>query len=204
MKKKILFGIVVFISLFIIFMLIKRYNTSFIDTIKYNKKTYYLLEYNTDIFTYYHNSNKYYEEDLIHPVTHNKWDVVYFNGDLFILNKEVKKAINYYKNDINYDWYVVFDNEDNEIRKTILINNKELSYLYNIEKEKERSTIVFKDIDMFADILKISKDGLVQGIITLVQVDGIWYYKTEIMTDDDREYVIKITDTLNEKINKLI
>lgn len=57
---------------------------------------------------------------------------------------------------------------------------------------------------MFADILKISKDGLVQGIVTLAQVDGKWYYKTEIMTDDDREYVIKIKESLNEKINKIV
>ena len=57
---------------------------------------------------------------------------------------------------------------------------------------------------MFCDIVKISKDGLVQGLIVLAKVDDNWYYKTEVMTDDDREYVIKLSKLLSEKINDLI
>ena len=56
---------------------------------------------------------------------------------------------------------------------------------------------------MFADILKVSKDGLVQGVTTLAKVKGNWYYKTEVMTDDDREYVLDIPKTLNEKIIRI-
>ena len=177
-----------------------------IDTIKYNGKTYVLLEYNLDIFTYYHNnsSNLYYEEDEIHLVPHEKWDVAYFNGDLFILDKQVKKATKYYTDDDNYDWYIAFDDGDNIYKKSISIDKEELVYLYNIENNKDKLTITFNDIDMFADILKISKDELTQGIVTLALVEGNWYYKTETMTDDDREYVVKICDSLNNKINNLI
>lgn len=57
---------------------------------------------------------------------------------------------------------------------------------------------------MFADIMKVSKDGLVQGITTLARVDGDWYYKTEKMTEDDKEYVVGIGDTLNKKINIML
>ena len=64
--------------------------------------------------------------------------------------------------------------------------------------------IIFDDIDMFCDIVKISKDGLVQGLIVLAKVDDNWYYKTEVMTDDDQEYVIKLSNSLSEKINDLI
>ena len=76
-------------------------------------------------------------------------------------------------------------------------------HLYNIENEERNDTITFSEIEKFASILKISKDSLVQGIITLVQVKEYWYYKTEIMTDDDREYVIKLPKSLNDKINNL-
>ena len=157
-----------------------------------------------DIFTYNHNSNNYYEEDIIHPVIHIKWDTIYFNGDLFILDKQVKKATKYYADDKNYDWYIVFDNEDSEVKKSISISKNELSYLYNMEEIERKNTITFDEIDKFADILKVSKDGLVQAIVTLAQVDDHWYYKTEIMTDDDREYVVKIIDSLNTKINNLM
>ena len=177
-----------------------------IDTIKYNGKTYVLLEYNMDIFTYNHNNsdNKYYEEDVIHPIVHKKWDIIYFNGDLFILNSQIKNATKYYNYDDNYNWYIVFEDNDLDINKNISISRDELVYLYDIEDIKDKITITFNDIDMFADILKITKDGIVQGIVTLAQVDGDWYYKTEIMTDDDREYVIRIKESLNEKINKLV
>ena len=204
MKKKIIkvLIVVIVVVIFSVFILIQKNNR--LDTIKYNGKNYVLLEYNMDIFTYNHNSNHYYEVDMIHPVVHNKWDTIYFNGDLFIVDKQVKKATRYYSDDKNYDWYIVFDIEDNEVKKSISINNDELSYLYKMDKIERNETIVFEQIDMFADILKVSKDGLVQAVVTLAQVDNYWYYKTENMTEDDREYVIKITESLNEKINNLI
>jgi hypothetical protein len=120
------------------------------------------------------------------------------------LDKQVNEATKYYSNDDNYEWFIVFDIEDNELKKGISINEKELDSLYNLDNEKRGKTIVFDDIEMFADVLKVSKDGFVQGVTTIAMVDGNWYYKTEVMTDDDREYVIKLSDSLSEKINDLI
>lgn len=205
MKKKLVKIFILVISLVILlvlFLVMNKNNDT--DTIKYDGKNYVLLEYNMDVFTYNHNSNSYYEEDIIHPISHNKWDVVYFNGDLFVLKNEISDAEKYYANDKNYDWYIVFDNEDEMIKKSVSISEKERSDLYNLETAKKSRTITFNDIDMFADILKVSKDGLVQAVIVLAQVDNDWYYKTEIITDDDKEYVVKISDSLNNKINDLM
>ena len=86
-KKFIIAGIIVIIVIiFVVFALIKV-KSSKMDIVKYHGKRYVLLEYKMDIFTYNHNSNNYYEEDMIHPIIHDKWDVVYFNGDLFVLDK---------------------------------------------------------------------------------------------------------------------
>lgn len=207
MSKTILKISIIIISFIVILVFCGLINKkSNIDTIKYDGKTYVLLEYNMDIFTYNHNNsnNMYYEEDVIHLVPHKKWNVVYFNGDLFILDKQVKKATKYYTDDYNYNWYIVFDDGDKVYKKNISLNKEELVYLYNIEDNKDKLTITFNDIDMFADILKISKDELTQGVVTLAQVDGNWYYKTEIMIDDDKEYVVKMSDSLNKKINDLM
>ena len=204
MNKKLITVIIISISIiFVIFGLIIKNKNIFIDTIQYKGETYILLEYNMDIFTYNHNSNNYYEEDIIHPVSHNKWNIIYFNGDLYILDKQIEEATKYYADDKNYKWYVVFDNEDKEIKKSISVNKNELLYLYSLEKIKRTKTIIFNDIETFASILKVSKDNTVQAIITLAQVGGLWYYKTEVMTDNNREYVIKIIDSLNDKINNL-
>ena len=59
-------------------------------------------------------------------------------------------------------------------------------------------------IDKFADILKISNDKLVQATINLVLVDETWYYKTEVMTDYDEEYIINLPDSLNLKLNYML
>ena len=98
MSKKIIriLLIVIVVGIFSVFVLIQKNNR--LDTIKYNGKNYVLLEYNMDIFTYNYHSNNYYEEDIIHPVTHN---IIYFNGDLFVLDKQVKESTKYYADDEN-------------------------------------------------------------------------------------------------------
>lgn len=170
------------------------------DTVKYKGKTYVLLEYNMDILTYNFNSNEYYEEDKIIPVSNDKWDVVYFNGDLFVLENQVDKATNYYADDSNYEWYIVFDKDDKEIMFPISLNEEEIKYLYNIENISKDKTIKFDDIKQFASIVKISKDDFIQALTVLVYCDESWYWKTEIMNDYDEEYVIELPKSINEKI----
>ena len=202
MKKKVVVILFILIIVILSFLFIKDDN----ETIIYKNKTYKLLEYNSDVFTYNFNNskNRYLEVDVIHPIKHDKFDIVYFKGDLFVLDKQVDSVIKYYSNDDNYNWYVDFDIDDEIIRKDILLSKEDIKYLYNLEDAKKSKTIVFDDIDMFCDIVKISKDGLVQGLIYLAKVDDNWYYKTEVMTDDDQEYVIKLSNSLSEKINDLI
>ena len=203
MKKHFLILLIISISFISVIFIITRNNNN-IDNIKYEGKKYTLLKYNNSIFTYYHTNyqNNYYEEDMIHKVPHDKWDIIYFNGDLYILNKQVKEANKYYADDQNYDWYVDFDYEDEIIREKIKLTKNEISNLYNLESANRDKTIIFDDIEMFADILKISKDKMVQALIVVAKVDNDWYYKTEIMTDEDREYVVKITDSINQKIKE--
>lgn len=178
----------------------KKIDTPLKDTIKYKGKTYVLLEYNMDILTYNFNSNEYYEEDKIIPVSNDKWDVVYFNGDLFVLENQVDEATNYYADDSNYEWYIVFDKDDKEIMFPISLNEEEIKYLYNIENISKDKTIKFDDIKQFASIVKISKDDFIQALTVLVYCDESWYWKTEIMNDYDEEYVIELPKSINEKI----
>ena len=201
-KKELIFIILVLVFLGIVFICIKKNNNKYVDTIKYEGKTYVLLEYNMDVFTYnYNNSNNtYYEEDIIHIVPNDKWNIAFFNGDLFVLENEVKEAAKYYSDDKNYEWFITFEKGDTEIKKSIDISKKELEYLYNIESINKTKTIVFEDIIEFVDIVKVSKDGFISALMTLIQhKDGI-FWKTEIMTDDDREYIVKLPDSLNKKI----
>ena len=204
MKKtmKIIIPLILIVFLLTISILITD-NNKYKDTITYKGKTYELLEHNMDIFTYFYNSNTYLEEDKIHKVSHNKWDILYFNGDLFVLDKQVKKTTKYYQDDKNYNWFITYERDDLLIEKEINLTKKELDYLYNIESIKKEQTMTFDDIKQFIDIEKVSKDNLIKGRTNFVNYQDSFYWKTEIMTDDDREYVIKLPKSLNDKINNL-
>lgn len=205
MKKimKIIIPLILIVFLLTISILITD-NNKYKDTITYKGKTYELLEHNMDIFTYFYNSNTYLEEDKIHKVSHNKWDILYFNGDLFVLDKQVKKTTKYYQDDKNYNWFITYERDDLLIEKEIDLTKKELDYLYNIESIKKEQTMTFDDIKQFVDIEKVSKDNLIKGRTNFVNYQDSFYWKTEIMTDDDREYIIKLPESINNKIFSLI
>ena len=208
MKKKLLINVgvvaVIFVLFCIIAVFIEKINDDNVNSIKYKGDSYVLLEYNEDIFTYNYNGNEYLEVDEIHELKHDKWKVIYQEGDLLFLDEDIKEATKYYTNDDNYDWFIVFNSGETELKKVISITDEELVVLNNLDRVKAEKTILFEDIELFADILKISKDGFVQGITTVALVEGNWYYKTEVMADDTREYVIPISESLNKKINDLL
>lgn len=200
MKKIFNKNVIVLLLSFIMIIFLMLKQESFKDTISYKGKTYVNLEYNMDIFTYGFNSNEYYEEDIIHPIKHKKWDAVYFDGDLYILDKQVKEAKKYYNDDNNYEWFIVFDINDEEVKKSISISKEELKYLYDMENKSRKDTMKFDDIKGFASIKKISKDNTVYALISLANYKDSWYYKTEVMNDNDEEYIIDLPESLNKKI----
>ncbi len=203
MKKsvlKIIFIIVAMSVLCCSWILIAKNCGKIRDVIEYNGKTYELLEYNMDIFNYNYNCNEYFEEDCIHPVSNKSWDAVYFNGDIFIAEKQVGKAIKHYASDKNYNWFVSFEKDDSEKRVPLSVTEEELEYLYNMENIQKTKTTTFDGIKQFASIVKESKDGFVFGLITLAHCEDSWFWKTEIMNDNDEEYIVPIPETLSKKL----
>lgn len=203
MKKRKLFIIIAAATAMIlccILIAVTKNENHYRDTVTYDGKTYELLEYNADILTYSYNSNDYFEIDEIHPISSEKHDAVYFNGDIFIEESQVEKAIRYYSDDNNYDWFAVIETDVGEIKKPLPVTQEELEYLYGMENMKRQKTIVFDDIKHFASIVKESKDGFVFALTTIVHCDNSWYWKTEVMSDDDREYVIPLPKSLCEKL----
>lgn len=179
------------------------------DTIQYQNKTYVNLEYPMDIFTYYFYSEQYFEEDTIYPVNNEHWEMVYNEGDLFVYEEQIENAIAYYADDDNYDWFVVFDEEDTERIHSLSLTTEELEYIYAMDSMdfKLAETMTFDEIKQFASIQKRSKDNSVYALISLAYCKDSWYWKTEIMDDNpeiELEYMIKLPDSLNEKLFLLL
>lgn len=206
-KRIIIFALIIVILVSSVVLLLKKENDNLIDTISYQGKTYVYLEYNADIFTYYYNSDDYYEVDVIYPISHDKWDMIYLEDDIFVLDKEVSEAKKYYADDSNYDWFFIVEDNEVETEFSISVSDEELKYLYNMENMKREETMLFTDIKKFGTLKKTSKDGFISSIITLAYYKDSWYWRTEIIDDskeNDPEYVIKLPESLNNKISKLL
>lgn len=208
MRKKIKIFVAVTIILIVSIILIFNTKSDFNDTITYNGKTYVYLETNMDVFNYEFNNynNEYYEVDVISEIPHDKWDLIYFNGDLFINKKEAKKAIKYYKSDNNYEWSLIVEKDEIENEFPILISDNELKYLYNMDNVKREETMLFEEIKKFGTLKKTSKDKTIYASICLAKFKDYWYYRTgtiDINKENDPEYVIKLPESLNKKIKDL-
>ena len=172
---------------------------------EYEGKKYFLIQYNSDIFNYDLTSDIEYEEDEICPIEKAKWDTVYYNGDLFIVETDVEKASRYYSDDQNYNWWVKIEepNSDSEYTANLTLSYAEREYIYNMENMDKNKTIFFEDIKKFATLAKTSNDGLITATTELVWCDDRWYWRSEIIDEGVEgwpEYIFKLPQTLNDRI----
>lgn len=179
------------------------------DSLTFQGNTYVLLEYNQDIFYYDRNADTYLEEEMIHELPHEKWDFIYYEGDLFVLDSMAEEANAYYKDDMNYTWSIEVDSEDmEEVSKYPLsISTEDLAAIYNFENEEKKDTLSFEDIEIFGTLKKTSLDGFIYGSTSLAFYEGVWYWRSEIIDESAEgwpEYVYKLPDTLNKQIASLM
>lgn len=202
MKKIILILIPIIL---VILSLIGIYNYKKItnDNIFYKMENYIYLDYKEDIFYYFYYNTEYIEEDQLLEVKHDKWKFLFYNEDLFIREKDYKDAKEYYDNDKNYSFYLNIEEEYSSTTYPIDIYKDELQKIYNMNNIINKDTLKFEDIEKHGSLTKKSKDGKITGIISLAYVKNNWYYRTEIMNDNDEEYVVKLPNTLNKRLNDI-
>lgn len=197
MKNKLLFVIILFAIMIIIGCLLFFTGDRYDYVIEYNGKKYVYLEYNSDIFTYGLNKNYNYEVDEIYPIEHDKWDIICLDGDLFVVKNQVREATKYYSDDKNYKWSFCIDVDDEVVEESITISEDELEELYKVDSVKKDKSIYFDEIEAFGSIKKTSKDGFISGITSVAYYNCEWYWKSEIMNDDDKEYIIELPVSLS-------
>ena len=186
--------------LLIVILLLTACSKQYENTYTYQNNNYVLLTYPQDSYTYYFDV-EYEEENELVKIEHLKWEAISIEQDIYIIQDQYEQAFNYYNQDQNYDYYLIIDDES---KKTITFHDEERLELMNMNKQSYNHSIVFEDIDLFVDVIKVSKDQNVKGILNLVLCDDQFYYKSEIMSEDDREYVIALSSSLNQKLLNVI
>ena len=207
MKKRLKSAVFIAAVLFLVCFIQKREEEKWIDTVSYQGETYVCLTYNLDLFAYYFQGGEdyVYVAEVVHPVPHETWDIVCLEGDVFVLEREVKQAKKYYADDDNYEWYFVLDGEETETEFLISVTEEERAYIYDMDDMEKRMTLLFDDIEKMGSLKKISKDGAVSAVTGLAYFDGAWYWRTEridINQAGDPEYIIPLPESLNQKLRE--
>ena len=201
--KKYIISIIILLLVLITAIYAYNYKSFKNNEIIYKLNKYIYLDFKEDIFYYYYNNTEYLEEDYILEIKDNNWKYIYHNEDLYIRKKDYKEAKEYYDNDKNYSYYLNIEDEYTSTTYPIEIYNDEHQKIYNMNNIINKDTLKFEDIEKHGSLTKKSKDGKITGIISLAYVKNNWYYRTEIMNDSDEEYVVKLPNTLNKRLNDI-
>lgn len=177
------------------------------DKLEYEGKTYSCLEYPADIFYYDLKACMEFDIDEIYSIDAGEWDMIYHSGDVYCCRGDYREASRYYNNHENYDWFVVIETEDEENIYPVSLLEEDFEYIQHIEDEEKEISIFFDEIENMGSLIKVSKDGVIQGTTSLAEYKGEWYWRTEIINENREqngewpEYIIKLPDELNRSIN---
>lgn len=190
----------------------EKQETSNPDIVTYEGNEYVFLEYPENEFYYDYNGNAhdtFDEVDGIYPVDSPKWEIIWNGGDLCCIKDKADEANNYYADDENYDWYVGIDTEEELEFYPVNITDSECEAIYGFEEMEKATSVFMEEFDVHGSIIKISKDGIVRGTISIVKYDGNWYWKSEVI-DESREkdgtwpeYVQPLPETLDRKVKEV-
>lgn len=179
------------------------------DTVKYEGEKYSVLGYPADIFMYDLAEGVECEEDETVPLKVSQWRMVYNNGDVYCHTDDFNDANAYYNNHENYDWYVNIEYEDSEKMYPINPSVEDFEYIYRMEDMNKETSMFFDEIEMQGSLIKVSKDGFIEGRTGLALYEGSWYWRTEIIDEsrevdgDWPEYVIPLPEAVNNEIEEV-
>ena len=136
-------------------------------------------------------------------------NIVYFNNELYALKTEIDAVNEYYSKDENYTWSVQVADSHNEnlYTKDLSLTDSEIEFLYNMKDMERKDTISFEEIDKYAMLKKVSKDGLVCASTELVWRNDKWNWRSGIVDEKTKgwpEYIFELPESLQNKIGVLL
>ena len=205
--------IVILITLIGILLLgCSEQNTENNNVVNFEGNKYELLEYPANEFYYDYNGNShdnFEEADGRYPIDSPQWNMIWNAGDLYCAADQIEEAENYYSDDNNYNWYAVINTADEDLIYPIHVDTNELESIYKLEEMERKTSVFWEEFEAQGSLIKISKDVIVRGTISIVKFNGSWYWKSEVIDEsrekdgDWPEYVQPLPKTLDDKINEV-
>ena len=186
--------------------------TSDVDLVEYEGKEYACEEYPISVFYYTYNGSgfeNFAEVDGIYLLDNTQWEMIWNAGDLYCIKEKIDEANRYYAAEENYDWYIQIDTEEDDvIELPIEVTEEEREKICDVENMERDLAVYFDEFESLGSIVKVSKDDMVHGIISIAKYNGKWYWKSEVIDDsktrDDTwpEYIQPLPDSINDKIEQ--
>ena len=178
----------------------------FSGEITHNGKKYLFVNFPIGIFTYSVVGCDEYSDDEIFEITHEKWDIIYFNCELFAIEDHLSSVETYLADISNYKWSVTVESSEAEeiIESQIDVTHDELTFFEQVSQITFTEYVLFDDIEIFGTLTKTSNDGLVTASVDLLCYNGRWYWRSGIIIDRVEgwpEYIVPLPASLNDKID---
>lgn len=192
---------------FVIYVVVAGPRANFIA---FDGHTYKYVEFPADIFYYDLKTGGDFEQGEMYHLDGGQWEMAYCDGDIYCIKGKAWKANKYYSDNANYVWNVIIETDDTENRYPIEISMEDSEYIYNMENMDKETAIFFEEIKTQGSLIKVSKDGFIEGRIGLAEYNGNWYWRTETIDEsrerdyDWPEYIIPLPDALSGDINEII
>ena len=201
--SKILLALSVVFFALVIYIVVAGPRANFIA---FDGHTYKYVEFPADIFYYDLKNGGDFEQGEMYHLDGGQWEMAYCDGDIYCIRGKSWKANKYYNDNDNYIWNVIIETDDIENSYSIEISKEDSDYIYNMENMNKNTAIFFDEIETQGSLIKVSKDGFIEGRTGLAEYDGKWYWRTETI-DENRErdgewpeYVIPLPDAVSDEI----
>lgn len=175
------------------------------DCVQYEGKSYVPLKDSTDMFRYDYAGELDWKTDVVYPIEHPEWNMVYVNGKMYIQEEQEDEIKEYYFNDENYDWSIIIYEGEKEDTIPVTMEEETIKELYQLNEKEKEFSIYFDDMETFGVLEKRSKDGIISARASLAYYENVWYWRTE-ETDESKEhwpeYVFELPKGIVEQIQR--
>lgn len=150
--------------------------------------------------------------DVAYEVKNDAGVKLYYDGlDLFCPTDCMNRVIEYYTDDANFDMYLEWIHEESNrtISREIELSDEEWKILSDLDIKEAEAVSDHRLCDSeYVDIVKRSKDEVMEAQMSFVSVGGIWYWDTfeweEDAEDELYELLCRLPEDLQEKFNTVM
>lgn len=148
-----------------------------------------------------------------YEVKNDTGETLYFDEEFLYCPKEkLDQVMEFYTDDANYEMTLDWIKQDTgrEFSREIQLSEEEWKAIENLS-EKDGEEISEKQMTKceYVSLIKMSKDKVVYGELSLVCLDGTWYWENymwdEMYEVEDGMYgiLLKLPENLNKKLNEV-